>query len=368
MCLTSGLGVKIYMSGGGYFCVTSGFWNKFGVVWVVASLVLSIVLFIGVGFSAGPPEHLKERARPLFEIDGVVYVDAADDGFLEVGVINAGLVRSVEARLRDLGVPLQQVRIVVTKPIHELATLRDEVRPLIGGIQIAFVKQRQTYLCTLGFNALVDVNKDGIYDYDGFLTNSHCTSKEFALDGTVHYQPLPYNTVGQEVLDPPPFNCGVGGAKCRWSDAAFSIMYNAVTSYLGAVAMTSGVNDGSLSITGFFKVVGVFSGNAVTGTILRKVGRTTGQTEGLVTSTCADVRPIGSRVIRLCQDIVSAGVQIVGPGDSGSPVFRVQDDPSTPETEVVLYGILWGGTSDGTSFVYSPVSNVERDLGGLKVN
>ncbi|GBC70564.1 hypothetical protein HRbin02_00332 [Candidatus Calditenuaceae archaeon HR02] len=37
-------------------------------------------------------------------------------------MINRGLVRSVEARLRELGIPISQVRIVETKPIVELAT------------------------------------------------------------------------------------------------------------------------------------------------------------------------------------------------------------------------------------------------------
>jgi len=84
-----------------------------------------------------------------------------------------------------------------------------------------------------------------------------------------------------------------------------------------------------------------------------------------VTNSCADVRPIGSRVIRLCQDIVSASQQIVGGGDSGSPVFAITDDQNTPDIEVILYGILWGGSSDGTTFVYSPITNVEKDLGPL---
>jgi hypothetical protein len=88
----------------------------------------------------------------------------------------------------------------------------------------------------------------------------------------------------------------------------------------------------------------------------------------VVTNTCADVRPIGSRVIRLCQDIVSAGTAIVAGGDSGSPVFKLADNPDTTEVEVELYGVLWGGSSDGTTFVYSPLTNIEKDLGTLQVS
>jgi hypothetical protein len=303
---------------------------------------------------------LRERARPVFEVDGVVYVDEADDGMLEIGVVGVNVVQAVQQRLAGLGIPLERVRIVVTKPIHELATLRDKVRPLVGGLQIAFVKSGLTYLCTLGFIAV----KGGV---TGFITNSHCTSKEFQPDGTVHHQPLPQNPVGAEASDPPAFNCG-GGLKCRWSDSVFDQLYSGVAASLGYIASTAGVNDGSITIAGLYLIAFKHAGNAETGTTLRKVGRTTGQTEGVVTNTCADIRPIGSRVIRLCQDIVSAGTAIVAGGDSGSPVFKLADNPDTAEVEVELYGVLWGGSSDGTTFVYSPLTNIEKDLGTLQVN
>jgi hypothetical protein len=232
---------------------------------------------------------------------------------------------------------------------------------LVGGLQIAFVKGGLTYLCTLGFIAV----RGGV---TGFITNSHCTSKEFQPDGTVHHQPLPPNPVGAEASDPPAFNCGVSGLKCRWSDSVFDQLYGGAAASLGYIASTAGVNDGSITIAGLYLIAFKHAGNAETETTLRKVGRTTGQTEGVVTNTCADVRPIGSRVIRLCQDIVSAGTAIVAGGDSGSPVFKLADNPDTAEVEVEPYGVLWGGSSDGTTFVYSPLTNIEKDLGTLQVN
>jgi hypothetical protein len=333
---------------------------------MVRKIALMFSAFIVVAFLVQPAlapvnnAGLRERARPVFEVDGVVYVDEADDGMLEIGVVGVNVVQAVQQRLAGLGIPLERVRIVVTKPIHELATLRDKVRPLVGGLQIAFVKSGLTYLCTLGFIAV----KGGV---TGFITNSHCTSKEFQPDGTVHHQPLPQNPVGAEASDPPAFNCG-GGLKCRWSDSVFDQLYSGVAASLGYIASTAGVNDGSITIAGLYLIAFKHAGNAETGTTLRKVGRTTGQTEGVVTNTCADIRPIGSRVIRLCQDIVSAGTAIVAGGDSGSPVFKLADNPDTAEVEVELYGVLWGGSSDGTTFVYSPLTNIEKDLGTLQVN
>jgi hypothetical protein len=43
-------------------------------------------------------------------------------------------------------------------------------------------------------------------------------------------------------------------------------------------------------------------------------------------------------------------------GDSGSPVFR-------GTSNVTLLGILWGGS--GSQFVYSPIANIEQELGAL---
>ena len=48
----------------------------------------------------------------------------------------------------------------------------------------------------------------------------------------------------------------------------------------------------------------------------------------------------------------------VGSGDSGSPVFAISSG-----TNVTLLGILWGGS--GSSFVFSPLSNIEGELGAL---
>jgi hypothetical protein len=47
-------------------------------------------------------------------------------------------------------------------------------------------------------------------------------------------------------------------------------------------------------------------------------------------------------------------------GDSGSGVFRI-----SAGSNVQLVGILWGGNGAGTQFVFSPLSQVERELGSL---
>ena len=90
---------------------------------------------------------------------------------------------------------------------------------------------------------------------------------------------------------------------------------------------------------------------------MNKVGRTTGWTAGNITNTCVNTGVSGSNIVQLCQTFVSAGV---GGGDSGSDVFQV-----TSGSNVQLAGVLWGGNSGGTQFVFSPFGNVTRELGAL---
>jgi hypothetical protein len=89
------------------------------------------------------------------------------------------------------------------------------------------------------------------------------------------------------------------------------------------------------------------------GQTVNKVGRTTGWTQGRVSNTCVNTGVQGSNIVQLCQTFVAAGV---GSGDSGSPVF-------SGTSSVTLVGILWGGS--GNQFVYSPISNIEQELGAL---
>jgi hypothetical protein len=49
--------------------------------------------------------------------------------------------------------------------------------------------------------------------------------------------------------------------------------------------------------------------------------------------------------------------------------FKLADDSFATEIiEVELYGVPWGGSLDGTTFVYSPLTDIEKDLGELLVN
>jgi hypothetical protein len=279
---------------------------------------------------------------------GGVFVDADESSNrVLIGVERgfAGQARSTAARL---GIPAEAVIVRETEPIVMAATLRQRVRPIVGGLQINF----PGFLCTLGFNA----TRSG---QASFITNSHCTSTQGGVESTPYWQPtqtVDPVQIATEVADPTYFrrqNGCPGGRRCRFSDASRAAYAPNIQFTLGRIASTSGPNNGSLTITGNFSITG--EGAAAVGQTVNKVGRTTGWTQGAVTNTCVNTGVSGSNIVQLCQTFVSAGV---GAGDSGSPVFR-------GTSSVTLVGILWGGSSSGAQFVFSPISNIEQELGAL---
>ena len=288
-----------------------------------------------------------------FDQGGVVFVDLDEAAnrvlvAVEPGASHANI-RSLAARL---GVPAEALVVRETDPIVYAATLQDQVRPVVAGLQIHF----GNFLCSIGFNAVSG-------GQNSFVTASHCTNTQGGVEGTQYFQSLSSQAnsfIGTEVDDPTYKRGSKGTAcprnrRCRFSDASRAAYAAGVPFTLGGIAQTSGPNNGSLTITGTFNVTS--EGNAVVGDVVNKVGRTTGWTQGVVTNTCVNTGVSGSNIVQLCQTFVNAGV---GGGDSGSDVFGL-----TGGSSVRLLGILWGGNGAGTQFVYSPIANVEQELGPL---
>jgi len=208
------------------------------------------------------------------------------------------------------------------------------------------------YLCTLGFNA-----RDG--NQDSFITNSHCTTKQGGVESTPYYQPLQSShptVIGVEVEDPQ-YSKSLPGCPrsklCRYSDAA-RVRYNSGINFdLGKIATPTG--PASLTYNGSWSIYD--KGPVTQGQTVSKVGRTTGLSTGTVTNTDVLTGVQGTRFAQIGQFFVSAAV---GSGDSGSPVIRESGG------NVYLVGILWGG-SGSTTFVGSPIANIEAELGTLTV-
>ena len=292
-----------------------------------------------------------EASAGALALRGAVWVDADEArNRVTIGVERGTPAAQVRSAVTRLGVPSGAVVVEEVEPVRLAVTLRQRVRPVVGGLQINF----PGFLCTLGFNAIRSGQRS-------FITNSHCTNTQGGTEGTPYWQPTQGGAAAQiatEVADPA-YTRGGGcpsGRRCRRSDASRAAYAGGTTSTLGSIARTTGANNGSVTISGRFTITG--EGSPVVGQTVNKVGRTTGWTRGGITNTCINVNVSGTNITQLCQTLVSAGV---GSGDSGSPVFRQQGGG----TNAILLGILWGGS--GTSlYVFSPMANIEAELGALR--
>src|SRR5215203_4482325 len=296
------------------------------------------------------------RAAPeALAVPGAVFADL-DEGSnrLRLGVETAAAENGVRGVLARLGIPGEAVLVERTEPIHLAATLRNAVTPRRGGLQIAFTKG----FCTLGFNTSF---QSGLIIVRSLITNSHCTNIRGGVEGTKFYQPVSPNLIATEVSDPAFFTgfpCPLN-RKCRHSDAARARYASGVSSDLGGIARTTAraIADGPLTINSanpFFNITAELI--SVQGATVNKVGRTTGWTYGKIASTCAGTNVANTNITLLCQSRTAAGI-IPGnsrPGDSGSPVFYWAGG-----NNVTLTGLLWGGNSSNTNFVFSPIANIE---------
>jgi hypothetical protein len=302
-------------------------------------------------------ERWKDAATlAAFESPGAVFVDNDETANrVRIGVVDLSSLGQVRAAVAQSGLPDDAVVIERAEPIVLVASLQNVVdRPVRAGVQIHFGQ----YVCSVGFNATDGTQKS-------FVTASHCTNTQGGVENTAYYQPLQSSSGGQiatEVEDPVYLRNSAGcprGRKCRYSDAARAVYANGANQALGSIARTSGANNGSLEITGTFSITSddctTVGGCLAVGQAVNKIGRTSGWTSGNITNTCVNTGVSGSSIVQLCQTFVSAGV---AGGDSGSDVFQ-------GTSGVKLVGILWGGSSSGNQFVYSPFGNVTRELGTL---
>ena len=299
----------------------------------------------------------RGELRGLMNMPGVVLLDIDEtkntvrigiDKTLPDRALNAN---RLELRLLSTNVPREAVVVEEVDPIHQLVTLRESVRPTVGGLQIAF----SGFLCTLGFPAV----RAGVF---GFVTNSHCTAIQGGVQSTTYTQPSGGSIIATEIADPTYFT-GSGcpaGRRCRRSDSSFARYSSSTLGTLGRIARTNsrGTTSGSITISTTNPRFFITSETAfpTVGQQVNKIGRTTGWTFGSVTSACVDVNVSGSNISQLCQDITTFGS---GGGDSGSPVFTW----SGSGNNVSLIGIMWGG--GGGVSVFSAISNIEGELGAL---
>jgi hypothetical protein len=281
-----------------------------------AAAVASVVLFAACADPSGPSspaagspqlarsaqaqarlEAIFQRATPeVMGLPGAVFIDNDEAaGKVVVGIERgSGAAGQVRAAMARLGVDAADFAVEETAPIVQMATLRDRFEPTVAGIQIHFGQ----YVCTMGANVLDGTERS-------FITNSHCTNTQGGVEGTVYYQPassVDGTAIATEVEDPTYFKGGVcpRGKKCRYSDASRA-RYAERSSTQGGLAYTTGANTGSLTVAGtrYFTSQDNTTSNFQVGTVVNKVGRTTGWTRGQVTRSCVNTAVQGSQVLQL---------------------------------------------------------------------
>lgn len=312
--------------------------------------------------------------RDADERKGVVYVEVASQSDVE----------RVKRSANALGIPADAVEIGVAAP-YQAAT---DIRYYGPYFEAGYGISTQTGGCTNGFIAY---RGSAPGDVGGMVTNSHCTTWNDVVggvNGAHFYQGTgSYGNssryLGVEIVDPP-FNTSVpktsggsakslglpvgggGGRPWRYSDAAFidfDLTANATNPLFGNIAKTEFAGTtgaGSLNRVNAFSIDSwAASSQQTVGTILQKVGRTTGWTSGAISRSCYDQQLDGTNLYNSnagkdlrCQFEVQSYADL---GDSGSPVFY-----SSNGTSARLHGVLWGVRPG--YYVFSAINLVNVEL------
>ncbi len=337
------------------------------------------VMFLRADYNFAQLHRWRREISSVFSIPYVLSTDTDETRNRLVVGVQRGHLAETRGRVLDLvrraGVPGGAALVEEVAPVQPLIALDDsfDPNPAPGGVRI----NGGNGFCTLGFNAFISTGPES--RREGIVTASHCSNCPFSRsecgfpslpDRTwFHQASYPVDPIhAYEVIDPPLFEGGVcpPGRSCRFSDSLWAEVEPGAALDAPRIARTKfvGTNGapGSLDIDPAnprFEITSKYP-HPLVGEVLHKVGSTTGWTSGQVIFTCVDITPnfsFGETI--LC----SHGVRTkVGGGDSGSPVFRWSGSES-----VSLAGVLWGGDVDETTFLYSPIQQVEADLGKLIV-
>lgn len=277
-----------------------------------------------------PSEHVT-----MYDIDEV-------GNRVLIGVAGAEHVNVVQRAAAQLGAPSTAIH-VEPRPAPDIEFfqfLRNAVSPRIGGLKIEY----HSSWCTLGANLdrVIGLSPTVTDGHRYFLTNAHCGT--FGVEESlVMGQPTLSNPIGVEFLDPPLFTSATNpacppGRYCRYSDAAVFRYNPGITSTPATFAIATAPDwpyTGNPMILGkvtFSNQPPIFVGDNAA-----KTGARTGTTGGSVTETCFSQAQSAGGIdtfrTLLCQYRSS---YISDSGDSGGPVFRIDD------THRHWLGIHWG--------------------------
>lgn len=280
--------------------------------------------------------------------------------------------------------------ITVSRPVQQLS-VRDQVRPPMGGIQIGWRSGLTggDYVCSIGVNASYNVPNLGWKQ--GFLTASHCSTYQGVTGSTTYTNPAAVYTIAEESADTRKSDQAFCDANiedpahkslpCQLADVLFATY--SVSSTRGSIAKTftststattygsrTIVTDAAGNPTSY--AVTATEGRVAEGTGLIKIGGTSGYTVATVIEDSEDVLQVdaeGNYLVLLNAERAespSGAITTCG-GDSGAPWFY----PSGGNA--VLVGLHSAGgdritAPDGykcdTYSLFTPMGNVYKVFGG----
>jgi hypothetical protein len=318
----------------------------------------------------------------LLSLPGVAYDDLDEArNRVTIGISDRvpGLREDLITRLRAMNVPIHAVHFEVAEPASFTSTTLGKSKRMMdpGGTITGYTSSigGGYRIYPSGCTATVT----GRYAGQAVLaTVSHCTNAQYQVDGG------PLNsyygaTIGTETYDPSPtssyctfgFNC----LPARGSDAALFVLNGVQPSVPGGIAhltsrwsslppspdLTVDPDRPWLYVTGTASWV-------TAGETVEKVGVTTGWTYGTITNSCIDVRMDGGYSVR-CANKVSAWVAT---GDSGGPIFMLDDASDPTDIAVTLVGTEFGssgsttpyhGESAASTMLFSSFASFIQELG-----
>ncbi len=281
-------------------------------------------------------------------------IDEAENRIV-LGVREGEDISGVVAAVEGLAVPFDAVLVRSARMPRFAASLRDKVRPVVGGVKITLKNFLYSADCTLGYN--VAVPDSGSWY---FVTNSHCTSQLGVTNNDSVHQATANNLIGIEVANSPTFDRGDDqdcptGRTCMDSDAAL-FRYTTSSWKHGHIAWPSSSGSTNFSTT---KKIWAYGGPILNHSV-SVVGQKSGLQWGLVTSTCWNglaYSEYHGYYYMLCQGRASYGDYEDDEGDSGAPVVS-----PTYWGDVSSVGLLWGIDAGRTTAYFSSGGAWRSDL------
>ncbi|MBX9927347.1 MAG: S1 family peptidase [Gemmatimonadaceae bacterium] len=272
-------------------------------------------------------------------------------GRILVGVEDATAAAAVTGALSKERVPegARAVQVFGREPDLQ-AGLQSTFTYLRGGIQIARAYGAE---CSVGFVGYgVDAGGNPDYSNKVVTTAAHCTSSQLAMNGDIFGQPSPGRLIGREVRIAqvyPQFSaqCGSSYTYCRYADVALIQVDDSIPVGHGTAAISSATSSpNNPPYLGWRSYTGSGVTGALVGETVTKVGRTSGQTTGVVTQACVDRQStITPGLWTLCASNASA---TTGGGDSGGTVYIPYSASNSTTPRAV--GVLFQGGPGSTWF------------------